>query len=51
MKSIFRLTTYSWRMELIFSGSVVPMSTIDWWNMSFELPRISEIRGLKYFSF
>ena len=51
MKSIFRWTTYSWRMKLIFSGSVVPMSTTDWWNMSFQLSRFSEIRGLKYFRF
>ena len=51
MNSIFRWTTYSWRMKLIFSGSVVPMSTTDWWNMSFQLSRFSEIRGLKYFRF
>ena len=50
MNSIFRWTTYSWRMKLIFSGSVVPMSTIDWWNISSQLSRFSEIRGLKYFS-
>ena len=36
---------------LHLSGSVVPMSTIDWWNMSFQLSRFSEIRGLKYFRF
>ena len=49
MDSIFRLTTYRWSMGLIFWGSVVPKSTNDWWNMSFQLPRFAKIRGLKYF--
>ena len=51
MDSIFRLTTYRWSMELIFWGSVVPKSTNDWWNMSFQLPRFAKIRVLKYFRF
>ena len=51
MKSIFRSTTCRWRWKLIFSGFVVPMSTIDWWNMNFQLHRIPEIHGLQYFKF
>ena len=38
-------------MVLIFWGSVVPKSTNDWWNMSFQLPRFAKIRVLKYFRF
>ena len=49
MKSIFGSTTYRCRWKLIFWGFKVPISTIDWWNMSFQLPRNPEIRDLIYF--
>ena len=51
MRSIFCSTTYRCRWKLIFWGFKVPISTIDWWNMSFQLPRNPEIRDLTYFAF
>ena len=48
IESIFRSTTCRWRRQLIFSGSIVPMSTIDWWDKSLQLPRSAEIPRLEF---